>query len=107
VVLDGHAVFGLDPHRCLGERFLRIAALVQVRRFAVAHRGAAALPFEVGDMLLRLIVDADERGREARNLRLLRHDHRDGLAAEPNLVVIEGAERRARRRDFVAVFVVR
>jgi hypothetical protein len=107
VVLDRHAVLGLDAHGRLRERARGIAAAVGRRILRLQDCAALALGFEVGDMRLRLVFDADERSGKPRDLELLRKDQRHRLSAEADLLVIKRTERRAVRRDFIFVFFVR
>jgi hypothetical protein len=106
-MLDRHAVFRLDPHGRLLKCLHRTAAL-RGRRSAVLLRdlGVLALRFEVGDMRLLLVLDADERSRESRDLELLRDNQRHRLTTEVNSVVIERTERRTRGGDLVFILLV-
>ena len=53
----------------------------------------ADLRVDIGDSLLRLVLDFDERCCEARDFELLRHDERNGLPCEQYLVVVKRPER--------------
>jgi hypothetical protein len=106
-MLDRHAVFRLDPHGSLLKCLHRTAARCG-RRSAVLLRdlGVLALRFEVGDMRLLLVLDADERSRKSRDLELLRDNQRHRLTTEVNLVVIERTERRTRGGNLVFILLV-
>ena len=65
------------------------------------------LGIEIGDRLLLLILDVDQRRREPGDLELLRDHQRNGLPGEENGFVVKGSEWRARRGGLVRVFLVR
>jgi hypothetical protein len=54
-----------------------------------------ALRVRIGDEFFRLVFDAHQRGRKARDLPLFGQNERDRLSAELDRVVIEWTERRA------------
>ena len=105
-MLYRHAVLGFDANGRLLERLRGIAAAVGRRILRLQDCAAPALGFEVGDMRLRVVFDADERSGKPRDLELLRKDQRHRLSAEPDLLVVERTEWRAVRRDFILVFFV-
>ena len=61
---------------------------------------------EIGDRLFLLIFDDDKRGRESRDLELLRDHQRYGLSGKENSLVVKWPEWRAWRGSLVAVFFV-
>ena len=74
-------------------------------RFGAALSGMSVLTrdFEIGDVRVGLIMDADQRRREARNLQRLGHHQRDGLRAVNDPIIVKRPERRAVRRAVVLV----
>ena len=74
-------------------------------RFGAAFGGMSVrtLAPEVGDVWVGLIIDADQRRREARNLQRLGHHQRDGLRAVNDPIIVKRPERRAVRRAVVLV----
>jgi hypothetical protein len=62
---------------------------------------------EIGDGLLRFIIDVDETRGKARSFELLRNDERHGLSRKQNFAVVKRAEGRARRGDLVRIFFMR
>ena len=70
-----------------------------------AAKGFVELRVEISDRLFSLILDADQRCGKARDLELLRHHQRDGLAGKEDLLVVKRPERRAWRGSLVGVFL--
>ena len=110
VMLDRDIVFALVARRGCGERRLDRAARLWNGERALARlcrgfqtAGFIALAPEVGGVRLFVVLHQDQRRREARDLRLFGDDQGDRLAAEPNPVVVERAERRAVGRHIVRV----
>src|SRR5262249_22040021 len=58
------------------------------------RNGLAALAMEVSGMCFFVVVHADQRRRETRNLPFLGDDQRDWLSTEPNRAVVKRPERR-------------
>jgi hypothetical protein len=92
-------ILRLVAHGCFGESFFGMAA--RLLGFP-DHDGFVALREQVGIEGGRfLVVDADQRSREACRFPCLRQHQRDRLSAELDLIVVERTERLAFSRSHV------
>ena len=107
VVLDGHVILGVDANRRLAKAFAALPRLSTAPPSPPRTVPLPALPLEIGDVRLLLVLDAYERSRKARDLERLGHDQCHRLAIETHVLVVERTERRAGRGDLVAVFLRR
>src|SRR5262245_19721114 len=90
VVFRGSAIFRVDLSHGGGKRSLGIAAGCWYRWEEHAPRWVvrvAVRQFEIGQMRLALVFDADKRGGVTSPLECVGHNQRDRLLAEPDAVV--------------------
>src|SRR5262249_48851006 len=107
VMLDRRAIGVLDFDRRLRESLVDVATWAWIPPWeSLLGRlvSLADLRVDIGDRLLRLVLDFDERCCEARDFELLRHDERNGLPCEQYLVVVKRPERRAWRSRLIGIF---
>ena len=111
MMLDGRAVFLFDPDRRQRQGLIGIAAGRDWRHgrhaLDLGHVSLLDLRIDVGNSLLCLIFDDDQRRRVAGDLELLRHDERDRLPGKEDILVVERAEWRAGRGRLVRIFLAR
>ena len=108
-MLDRDVILAAVAHRGRGERLLgRAARLWRGERVLgrLQCDGPVTLTIQIGDVRFFIVFHADQRRREARDLRLFGDHQRDRLAAEPDPVVVERPERRTFRSHLVLVGAV-